>query len=99
MRSRWLAVMLAIAGGARAAPAPAAPATWADWVGDWHGKLKWTSCASEGAGATTLAVDATDGAVAIDLASIAPGLTEMSLVEDNARWLGQRGDVNVKLER
>jgi hypothetical protein len=69
--------------------------TWADWVGDWQGKLKWSTCTSEGEPAATLAVDATDGAVAIDLAGAGAGFSEVSLTEDNAGWLAKSGDVTV----
>jgi hypothetical protein len=39
-RGLWI-LSLAIAGSAQAGPAPATRLTWADWVGDWEGKLKW----------------------------------------------------------
>ena len=46
---RWLlAVGLATASGALAAPPAPTTLGWADWVGDWNGKLKWSSCSVEG---------------------------------------------------
>ena len=81
---RWpIVFVLAIGGGALARPATAP--TWADWVGDWEGKLKWTSCTSDGEPSATIALDATDGAMAIDLASGGAGLGSLSLLEDNGR--------------
>lgn len=91
---RSLVVVLAVAGGALAAP-PAAPVTWADWVGDWHGKLKWTSCTSDGEPSATFALEATDGVVGIDLAPAGGGLGQLSLVEDNGGWIAQHGDLVV----
>ncbi|HUJ61867.1 MAG TPA: hypothetical protein VLX92_25355 [Kofleriaceae bacterium] len=88
--------MLAIASGALAAPA-AAPSTWADWVGDWDGKLKWTSCTIAGSPDARVALDATDGAVAADFGQDAFGV--LSLVEDRAGWIGQRGDLTAHLAR
>lgn len=98
MRRRVTLVCLAMAAGAVAAPATP-QATWAEWVGDWHGKLRWTSCASEGKPTATLPVDASDGVVAIDLGDAESGLGTMTLVEDNGGWVGQRGDVSVHLAR
>ncbi len=95
MRRRVVLGALAIASGALARPAPAP--TWADWVGEWQGKLRWTSCTADGAPQATLPIEATDGAVAIDLAPAGGGLGATSLVEDNAGWLGQNGDVTVRL--
>ncbi|MEO8842630.1 MAG: hypothetical protein ABI591_16085 [Kofleriaceae bacterium] len=78
-----------------ATPAPAA--SWADWVGDWGGKLKWAGCSIDGEPTATVAVDATDGALAIDLAPAGGALAALSLVENGTGWLGQQGDVTVKL--
>jgi hypothetical protein len=93
-----LGLALAIAGGAIAAP-PAAPISWADWVGDWQGKLEWKSCTADGARTATLPLEATDGAVAIDLANAGDALGALSLVEDGAGWMGQNGDVRVHISR
>jgi hypothetical protein len=83
--------------------ANAAPATtqlsWADWVGDWGGKLKWAGCSIDGEPTATVALDATDGALAIDLAPAGGALTSLSLVENGPGWIGQQGDVTVKLAR
>jgi hypothetical protein len=82
------------------AAAPAARAdSWADWIGDWHGKLSWKGCTADGAPSATLPFEATDGAVAIDLANAGDGLSMMSLVEDGAGWVGQNGDVTVHVSR
>lgn len=97
---RWLlALGLATASGALAAPAPPPTLGWADWVGDWSGKLKWSSCSADGEPAAALAFDATDGAVMIDLTPAGGALGRMSLVEDNGGWTGQQGDVIVRLRR
>ena len=89
---RWLVVVCALATSARAD-------SWADWVGDWHGKLTWKGCTADGAGSATLPLEATDGAVAIDLTSAGDGLSPMSLVEDGAGWTGQNGDVSVHVSK
>jgi hypothetical protein len=90
-------VVLAMASGALASP-PAAT-TWADWVGDWQGKLKWAGCVTDGAASATLPVEAIDGAVKIDLGAAGGGLGQLSLLEDNGGWLAQTGDVNVRVTR
>lgn len=94
MRGRVVLCALALASGALAKPPPPAP-TWADWVGDWEGKLRWTSCTADGAASATLPLEASEGAVAIDLGPAGGGLGALSLVEDNAGWVGQNGDVTV----
>lgn len=97
---RWLlALGLATASAALAAPPAQQPLGWADWVGDWSGKLKWQSCAVAGEPRASLAVDASDGAVAIDLTPAGGALGKVSLVEDNGGWTGQQGDVTVRLTR
>lgn len=95
-RRLWVFV-LAAAGGASATPVPAV--TWADWVGDWDGKLAWTSCAVDGPTVATFAVDATDGGMAIDLAGAGAAFGRVTLIEDQAGWLGQHGDVTVHVSR
>jgi hypothetical protein len=99
--SWWLVLGVATAASAAApvTPPPAPTSTWADWVGDWHGKLAWTSCIVDGARAATVHVEATDGAVTIDLAQAGEALGVFSLVEDEGGWLGQHGDVVVHLTR
>ncbi len=89
--------MLALALGAGLATAAPAPLTWADWVGDYTGPLKWAGCTIDGEPSATVSLDATDGAFAIDLASAGGALGTVRLVEDNAGWRGQHGDVTVKL--
>src|SRR5258706_7647722 len=98
MRRWFYALSLAVAAGAIAAP-PAPAITWADWVGDWDGKLKWASCAIEGPASATFAIDATDGVIAIDLSSAGSGFGRMTLVEDGTGWSGQQSDVSVHLTR
>jgi hypothetical protein len=87
--------LVATAAVARAAPAPAL--TWADWVGDWDGKLKWSGCSIDGEPSANISLDAIDGAIAIDLTPAGGALGPIALVEDNNGWLGQKGDVTVKL--
>jgi hypothetical protein len=101
MRRSLSILSLALAGGASAgpAPAPAPRLTWADWVGDWGGKLKWQSCSADGEEKPTLALDATDGVHAIDLRNAGGALPALSLVEDTAGWAGQQGDVSVVVKR
>jgi hypothetical protein len=97
MRRAVLIGIFAITAGALARP-PTAPG-WADWVGDYTGKLTWSSCITEGAGSSTLAVDAVDGAVAIDLSPAGGALEPVMLGDDNGTWIGHREDVAVRLTR
>lgn len=91
---------LALGSAAIAAPEPADTPTWADWIGDWSGKLAWSSCSGDGHVKATLSLDATDGAVAIDLTPAGSALGAMSLVSDGANgWTAQQGDVTLKLTR
>jgi hypothetical protein len=92
-------LILALATGALAAPAATPAVTWADWVGSWDAKLKWSSCSADGNDRATLAVDAVDGAVSIDLGPAGGALATMSLVQDETGWSGQQGDVSVRLRR
>ncbi len=98
MRRALGVVVISIAAGAVAAPAPPA-VTWADWVGDWDAKLRWSSCSADGHDRATLVVDAVDGAVSIDLAPAGGALTSMSLVAEEAGWTGHEGDVTVHFKR
>ncbi|MEO6774947.1 MAG: hypothetical protein ABI467_18405, partial [Kofleriaceae bacterium] len=84
--------------GSAATPAPSW-AGWADWVGDWAGKLTWAGCTLDGHASASLAFDATDGAIAIDLTPAGGALGPMSLVETDPGWQGQHGDVSVRLAR
>lgn len=84
-------LVAALAGGAEARP-------WGDLVGDYTGKLAWTGCTAPGSKSATIALDATDGALAIDLAPAGGGLVAMSLVEDDRGVLSaQQGDVTLAI--
>jgi hypothetical protein len=98
MPRRVAAIVLAAASGVLAAP-PAPAITWADWIGDWDAKLKWSSCAADGEDKATLSIDAADGVVSIDLRPAGAALPAMSLIEDGAAWSGQQGDVSVRVRR
>jgi len=91
---RALLIVVALAGSADAA-------TWADWVGDYSGKLAWTSCTSPGAKTATVAIDAVDGALTIDLARAGGGLRDLALADDpEAETLAaQQGDVTLAISR
>jgi hypothetical protein len=96
MRAPLIATALAVAAISHAAT-PAPVLGWADWVGDWGGKLKWAGCSIDGEPNATVVLDATDGALSIDLAPAGGALTALSLVENGTGWVGQQGDVTVKL--
>jgi hypothetical protein len=98
MRRAVLIGLSAITAGALAKPA-AAPATWGDWVGDYTGKLTWSGCTVDGQAAPTLPLDATDGAVTLDLSPAGGALEGLALAEDNGGWTGQRNDVKVRIGR
>jgi hypothetical protein len=97
MRRAVLVGSLAVATAALAKPAELP--RWGDWVGEYTGKLAWTSCTAEGEGSATLAFDASDGEVAIDLTPAGASLEAITLAEDNGGWSGQHGDVAVHLAR
>jgi hypothetical protein len=97
MRRSVVAGVLAITAGALAKPA--ANPGWGDWVGDYAGKLTWTTCTADGEGSATLPVEATDGAFTIDLTPAGGALESVALLEDNGGWVGQAGDVTVHLTR
>ena len=92
-------VISLLAGAAVAGPPAPAPATWADWVGDWSGKLRWTGCTTSGAATAKLPIDAVDGAMSIDLAPAGAALASFGLVEDDHGWAAQQADVSVGLAR
>jgi hypothetical protein len=95
-----LALALVTIGGIALADSPAAPpVTWADWVGDWTGKLRWSNCTIDGAAKATFAIDATDGAMKIDLANAGVALGAMSLADGDDGWAAQQGDVSVHVAR
>jgi hypothetical protein len=91
-------IIVAVASGAIAAPA-SPPATWADWVGAWTGKLAWSNCATNGAPTATLGLDAIDGALSIDLSPAGNALARFSLVEEDRRLSVQHADVAVIVTR
>jgi len=97
MRRAVVAGSLAVAAAALATPARTPG--WGDWVGDYAGKLTWTSCAADGAGSATLPFEATDGTVTLDLTPAGGALETVALLEDNGGWSGQRDDVSVHLTR
>ena len=100
MRIALAGLALAVALPARTRAAPPAAATWADWIGDWAGKLRWSGCTVYGEPAATLALDAVDGAVAIDLSPAGGALTAVPLAptdRDDAAWSGRGGDVRVRV--
>jgi hypothetical protein len=96
MRRLVGALVLALGAGALAEPA-ATPPTWADWVGDWTGKLSWASCSGDGNAKATLPVEAVDGTVTIDLSPAGSALSELAIAPAPNGWVGQQGDVTVRL--
>jgi hypothetical protein len=90
-------LVLAFASGVLAAPA--ATPTWADWVGSWDARLKWSSCSADGEDRARLAVDAVDGVVSIDLSAAGGALGTLALVADETGWSGQQGDLKVSIKR
>jgi hypothetical protein len=101
MRGVPVLLSVVLAGAALADPAPPAPQrpTWADWVGDWDGKLKWQSCSADGEEKPTLSVDATDGVLSLDLRNAGSALPALTLLEDTTGWSGQQGDVTAHVKR
>lgn len=93
--------MVVVAAGI-AARVEAAPVTWADVVGEYRGRLAWKGCNTPGAKRVTVALDATDGALAIDLKPAGGGLRAFSLALDDdatAAWSAQDADVEVRVSR
>lgn len=85
---------------ALASSAAAEPLSWADWVGDWEGKLEWTSCVAEGKTKASISIDAADGALSIDLTAAGGALGKLSLVEDDVGgFSAQQSDVKVSVRR
>lgn len=98
MRLAWVAAALAML-GARADAAPPR-ASWADWIGDWDGKLAWSGCTVDGEPAATIAIDATDGALSIDLGSAGGALSIVPLAAGSGGgWSGRAGDVVARVAR
>ncbi|MDX2087647.1 MAG: hypothetical protein SFX73_07345 [Kofleriaceae bacterium] len=80
----------------------AAPArvSWGDLVGAYQGRLAWKNCNTPGVERATIAVDAMDGALEIDLTAAAGGLRAFSLApESTTAWTAQQGDVRVRIAR
>ncbi len=96
---RRVLVGLALVGAVVATAAPNEPVKWADWVGDYQGKLRWAGCTAVGADSATLAIDATDAVMRVDLAPLGSGLEAMTLVDDDATWQAQQGDITTRLAR
>jgi hypothetical protein len=99
-----VAIALCVSAAAVAAPAPPKkppPTTWADWVGAYTGPLAWTGCTAPGHARATLALDAANGALGIDLAPAGGALRALSLSEDDggATWSGRDGDLAVTVSR
>jgi hypothetical protein len=99
MRRAVLAVSLAAFSGALAAPAAQAPLTWADWVGDWSGKLTWSGCAVDETKRVSIPLDAVDGSISIDLTSAGGALGTMNLVEDASAFRAKQGDISLEVKR
>ena len=93
-------VLIVLAGVA--VRADAAPVTWADVVGEYRGRLAWKDCNTPGAKQATVALDAIDGALAIDLTRAGGGLRTFSLALDDdatSAWSAQDADVTVQVSR
>ena len=99
MRRAAFAVTLALASGALAAPAAQPPLTWADWVGDWTGKVTWKGCAIDEDKRVSIPLDATDGSIAIDLSSAGGSLGTMGLAEDGGGFAAKQADIALRLAR
>lgn len=99
MRRVVFAVVLAAASGALAAPEQPPRLTWADWVGDWSGKVTWSGCAIDDTKRVSLPLDASDGSLGIDLSSAGGGLGSMGLMEDGTGFAAKQGDIALKLAR
>ena len=91
-----VALLLLLAIPAAADPKPRV--TWADWAGDWSGALAWKSCAVDGNASATLALDAIDGALRIDLAPAGDRVEAVSLVEQDDTMIAQTADVSLALQ-
>src|SRR5205085_2727454 len=90
---KWLLVSLL------AASTSAAAAPWSDWVGEYRGPLIWRQCTAAGEKSATIAIDAVDGAMRIDLAPAGAALRTMSLTQEDAAWVAQDGDLHVRVTR
>lgn len=99
MRRAVVAGALAVTAAALAKPAAPTTPGWGDWVGDYSGKLAWTSCTADGEGSATLPLDATDGTVTIDLTPAGGALEGFTLVEDKVGWAAHEGDVTLHVAR
>ena len=79
--------------------AVAAPGTWADWVGEYSGSVRWRRCTAPGEKAATLRFEAVDGATRIDLAPLGAALRTMSLTQEDKAWVAQDGDLAVRVSK
>lgn len=82
-----------------AGPGTSASPSWADWVGDWQGKLKWASCSADGEDRPTLSIDASDGVMTLDMRGAGGALPALTVVDDAGGWAGQQGDITVHARR
>jgi hypothetical protein len=98
MRKLPIVTVMALASLALA-DSPPPSLSWADWVGDWEGKLKWTSCVAEGKATAAIPVEATDGVMTIDLSPAGGALRKLTLVEEAGGFAAQDGDVRVQVRR
>jgi hypothetical protein len=99
---RWVPLaLLALTAGSFADTPPRS--SWAAWVGDWQGKLRWSGCTVDGEPAASIAIDVVDGAAAIDLAPAGGALDKVALEPDvsagGEAWRGKAGDVGVHVTR
>lgn len=92
MRRILIACLLLASSHAVAAPKP-----WADWVGDFRGSLVWRQCTAAGEPAATVAIDAVDGAMRVDLIPLGAALRIYSLQQDAAGWAAQDGDLSIRI--
>lgn len=95
---RWVPLVTLLAASATSAE-PVAHSSWASWVGDWQGKLHWSGCTIDGEPAASIAIDAVDGAVAVDLGPAGGALGTIALEPDGDAWKGRSFDTSVHLTR
>jgi len=98
MRKLPVVTVMALASLALADSTPPS-LSWADWVGDWEGKLEWTSCVAEGKPTAAIPIEATDGVLTIDLTPAGGALRKLTLVEESGGFAAQDGDVRVQVRR
>jgi hypothetical protein len=97
---RSVIAMVVVGGLVPVVEAAPAGVSWGDLVGSYQGRLAWKNCNTPGVERATIAVDAMDGALEIDLTAAAGGLRAFSLApESTTAWSAQQGDVSVRVER